>query len=56
LQAAYDERVTADHVPTLKEDYVWAKQRKISKARVLELRKANLDPRLRQKGPRPSRR
>jgi hypothetical protein len=56
LQAAYNARVTADHVPTIEQDYAWAKQRKISKARVLELRKANPDSRLRQKGPRRSRR
>jgi hypothetical protein len=54
LQAAYDKRVTADHVPTIKEDLVWAQERGISRNRVRDLRrhKAKTDPRLSRKGPR----
>jgi hypothetical protein len=53
LQALYDERVTNDHVPTIKEDRQFAKNQGLTRRRARELRRANPDPRLHTTGPRP---
>jgi hypothetical protein len=55
LQALYDARVTNDHVPTILQDQEWAKEQKITRKRVQQLRRSNSDLRLHQRGPRSKR-
>ena len=50
LQVEYDKRVTGDSVPNKEQDLAWAKTMYLSPTRLWQLRKANSDPRLHQRG------